>query len=119
MNTYPINNQKAIAFSLFELCQSKSTGTLYIETNQNHTAVFALRNGEITDLAYGLKTGLVAIAAIKTEIYKHIEFIEDHKEPMAEDAEVVCSQTLLTHLGYDQHLAKSNSPKRVIGYLAA
>ena len=119
MNTYPIINQKAIAFSLFELCQSKSTGTLYIETSQNHMALFSLKNGEITELSFGLKRGLIAISAIKSEIYKHIEFIEDYKEPMAEDAEVICSQTILTHLGYDQHQAKSNAPKKVISYLAA
>ncbi len=119
MSTYPIVNQKAIAFSLFELCQTKSTGTLYIETSQDHQALFALEKGEITDLSFGLKTGLVAISALKSEIYKHIEFIEDHKEPMTEDAAVVCSQTMLTHLGYDQHLAQSITPKRVISYLAA
>lgn len=119
MNTYPSCNQKAIAFSLFELCKSKSTGTLYIETSQDHKALFTLKEGVITDLSFGLKRDLVAIAAIKSEVYKHIEFIEDYQEPMAEDTEVICSQTLLTHLGYDQHLVQSNAPKKVISYLAA
>jgi len=118
MNTYPSQNQKAIAFSLFELCKAKSTGTLYIETSDNNTALFALNNGEITDLSFGLKTGLVAISALKSEIYRHIEFIDDHHEPMTDDSKVTCSQTLLTHLGYDQHLATA-TPKKVICYLEA
>lgn len=118
MNNYPSSNQKVIAFSLFDLCKTKSTGTLYIETSQEDTALFSLKNGEITDLAFGSKRGLVAISAIKHEIYKHIEFIEDHHEPMDSDTQVTCSQTLLTHLGYDQHLA-TNTPKKVICYLEA
>ncbi len=118
MHAYPSRNQKAIAFSLFELCKSKSTGTLFIETHENDTALFALNNGEITDLAFGLKRGLVAISALKSDIYKHIEFIDDHQEPMAKDAKVSCSQTLLTHLGYDQHLA-TNPVQKVICYLEA
>jgi len=118
MNAYPKRNQKAIAFSLFELCNAKSTGTLFIKTHENDTALFTLNNGEITDLTFGLKRGLVAISALKNEIYKKIEFIDDHLEPMAQDSKVTCSQTLLTHLGYDQHMA-SYTPKKVICYLEA
>lgn len=118
MNTFPPSNQKALSLSLFELCDTKSSGTLFIKTSQNDTALFVLEEGEITDLSLGIKRGLDAISTLKSEIYKHIEFLEDHAEPMTSDSKVTCSQTLLTHLGYDQHITK-DKPAKVLCYLLA
>ena len=118
MNSSLQNNHAALSSSLFELCATRSTGTLFIKTSNNDTALFVLDKGVITDLSLGLNRGLEAIRILKNEIYKHIEFHENYFEPMANDTKVTCSEDLLTYLGYKQHIPRQK-PSTVICYLLA
>lgn len=50
---------------LWRLCAAKRTGTMFITTIDNHSARFALREGEIVSLGFGLKRGIEAIPLLR------------------------------------------------------
>lgn len=108
-HTFTRANRFTFASSLFDLCSSKCSGTLFMKTCKSGTAIFVLQNGIITDLTLRSKRNLDAITTLKGDNFKHIEFHEGYFEPTPLNAKVSCSQTLLTHLGYDQFIVKNKS----------
>lgn len=98
------NNKKSILESdLFVLCQEKNTGTLFLQTNRKTTAQVVLQHGAITEIAFEDKNGLDAIKDIKEAVYNNIQFIPYFNARLSYKADIDCSKTALSKLGYDEY----------------
>ncbi len=60
-----LSSYQQLVQELKKLCADKRTGTMFITTNDNHSARFALHSGKIVACAYTLKKGYDALPLIQ------------------------------------------------------
>ena len=103
------NNKKYILNShLFVLCQEKNTGTLFLQTNRQKTAQVALQHGVITKMSFEDKNGLEAIEDFRAAVYDKTQFIPYFNSHLSNQADIECSNTALSMLGYDEYIEEIN-----------
>lgn len=98
------NNNTILASSLFQLCKTKSSGTLFILTSDNSSAQFILNEGAITAFSFDNKHDSSAIELFKNAGFSKSQFLENYEFPLTRGANISCSDCLLNQLGHDEFL---------------
>ncbi len=108
MNPFSNSKNTTLNYDLFLLCQEKNTGTLFLQTNRQKSAQVSLQHGVITKMSFEDKNGLEAIEDFKTAVYSKTQFIPYFSSHLSTQADIKCSKTALSMLGYDEYLEEIN-----------
>ncbi len=100
VNTHQIIDSQHLETCLFKYCRSGSTGTVFITTENNRSCQIVLNNGCITATSLGDKRGFDAILELKETRINRFSFIKDMQFPLSIYADIICSDTVLSLLGY-------------------
>lgn len=110
MNRFSNNKKYILNSDLFVLCQEKNTGTLLLQTNRQTTAQVELQHGVITKMSFEDKNGLAAIEDLKAAVYSKTQFIPYFNSHLSYKADIKCSNTALSLLGYNECIEELTIP---------
>ena len=98
------SNQSILSSSLFQLCSTQSTGTVFISTSRNTSAQIVLQDSAIVAFSFENKHGVEAIESFKQATFTRSQFIENYQFPLTNAANISSSDLVLTELGFNEFL---------------
>ena len=106
------SNQSILSSSLFQLCSTQSTGTVFISTSRNTSAQIVLQDSAIVAFSFENKHGVEAIESFKQATFTRSQFIENYQFPLTSAANISCSDLVLTELGFNEFLIDQTTQHR-------
>lgn len=106
------DNLSILSSSLFQLCSKQSNGTLFILTDRNTSAQIVLQDSSVIAFSFEDKHGIEAIKDFQDATYTRSQFMENYHFPLTTEANIHCSDSLLSELGYNEFLIDKTNQKR-------
>lgn len=100
MNNHQIIDSHHLENCLFKYCRSGHTGTVFITTENYQSCQVVIGNGCIKAASLGEKRGFEAILELKEIRIKQFSYIKEFQFPLSIYADIICSDTVLSLLGY-------------------